>query len=151
RLSVGRPRGVELVAGVDIPGTVAGILHQPRPREQIFRWGIGVEALREDVELPIVEPAVPPTDRKTVVGTQLILAIAAFDGRAPVRLFVGCVRIDEAADRDGPAVRTERRLHGPAADGCHAPRLAAAGDVEHVDLVGLVALAPCRKSNPTAV
>src|SRR4030095_1233338 len=97
-----------------------------------------------------IEPAVPRPDGEGVVGADLVLPVLFFLGRLLVRLFVERAGIDGADERDPVAVGAELRRAGAGRDVGDALRLAA-GEVEDVDLILLVALALGRARAAPAV
>src|ERR1043165_7042144 len=107
-------RSVETAKSIDCPsGTHAASLgrapaearrlHQLRPREEIVRRRLVREALHEEMDLHVVEPAVPMPDRKRRVRAHLVLLGLALFGDALVVVVRHRAGIDDAGEEDGVA------------------------------------------------
>src|ERR1700680_208776 len=108
RLAVGPPRRIHLVPRpFGDPSGEAGLLHQIRAGEKVVRAGIRVEALYDEMDLHVVEPAIPVPDREAVEGADFVLAVLTLLRHLLVRLVVERSGIDDAGKENRLTVRPE--------------------------------------------
>ena len=129
------------------PGDVA----KRRAGQQVARRGRVAEHLQHQGRAAFVEPAVPVADRERVIGARAVLSRLLL---VDALLVVGVRQragIRHAGEQDGLAVRAPDGPGGAGRDVRHAFGLAAARDVEHVDLRLVLAVALGREGEAARV
>src|SRR5688572_12023230 len=94
------------------------------------------------MKLPIVDPSVPPPHREVVEGANVELASLPLFADAPVLGLACGVGEDQAGIEDRAPVWTPGRESRAGVNGRGADRLAAVHDIEDIDLIILVVVAP---------
>src|SRR5512145_153742 len=99
---------------------------------------------------PVVEPAVPETNRRGVVHARVVLPGLALSRGRPVRRIGRRPGVHHAREEDRAAVGTPQRARRAGRDTRDPLRLAA-GEIQHVDLGHIIALAPGTERDSAAV
>ncbi len=116
-----------------------------------MRLGARLQRLNHHRGVALVQPLVPIAHREMLIDADIVFARLAIGGGLLVGLVVGGVGIDTRFEQDGLAVRPPFRALRPGRNIGDAARLAALGQVEHIDLRGLVTLALGREGDRAAV
>ena len=148
---VRRPGGVDFVAIVVEVAAKAGRVAKRRAGEQVARRGRVAERLQHQGRAALVEPAVPMADRKRIVGARAVFSRLLL---VDALLVVGVrhrAGIRHAGEQDGLAIRAPDGRRGAGRDVRHAFGLAAARDIEHVDLRLVLAVALGREGDAARV
>jgi hypothetical protein len=103
------------------------------------------------VRLFLVPPAVPRADGEGVVDAHVELAVFLFLGRFLVRLVVGRAGKNSAGEEEARAVGRELRRADAGREVRHALGLAAAPEVEDVDLRLFISISLCGEGDAFAV
>ena len=151
RLTVGSPHEIDLGAAGRSAAGESRLLDERRAREQVARLRLA-EHLHERMRLPVGgQPLIPVADREARVGAYVVFARFLFLDDLAHLSIVARVRVDIAREGDPRAIRRELRQTRTGADLRYALRFATDDEIEHVNLIGFVALALRRKSDALAV